>query len=31
MKQRAEMDIPKNTHVLVMDGGKLLLFKNDGS
>jgi protein required for attachment to host cells len=24
------MDIPRNTHVLVMDGGKLLLFKNDG-
>lgn len=25
------MDIPQNAHVLVMDGGKLLLFKNDGS
>ncbi len=24
------MDIPRNAHVLVMDGGKLLLFKNDG-
>lgn len=24
------MDIPRNTHVLVMDGGKMLLFKNDG-
>ena len=25
------MDIPKDTHVLVMDGGKLLMFKNDGT
>jgi protein required for attachment to host cells len=25
------MDIPQNAHVLVMDGGKMLLFKNDGS
>lgn len=25
------MDIPQNAHVLVMDGGKLLLFKNEGS
>jgi protein required for attachment to host cells len=24
------MEIPHNTHVLVMDGGKMLLFKNDG-
>lgn len=24
------MDIPRDTHVLVMDGGKMLLFKNDG-
>jgi protein required for attachment to host cells len=25
------MDIPHNSHVLVVDGRKLLLFKNDGS
>ena len=25
------MDIPHNTHVLVMDGGKMLLFKNSGN
>lgn len=25
------MDIPQNAHVLVMDGGKMLLFKNEGS
>ena len=25
------MDIPHNTHVLVVDGRKLLLFRNDGS
>lgn len=25
------MDIPQNAHVLVIDGGKLLLLKNDGS
>lgn len=24
------MEIPHNTHVLVMDGGKMLLFKNSG-
>ena len=24
------MDIPHNSHVLVIDGGKMLLFKNDG-
>ncbi len=24
------MDIPHNTHILVMDGGKMRLFKNDG-
>ncbi len=28
---KTEMNIPKDTHVLVMDGGKLLLFKNDGT
>lgn len=24
------MDIPHKTHILVMDGGKMLLFINDG-
>jgi len=24
------MDIPRDTHILVIDGGKMLLFKNDG-
>lgn len=28
---KAEMDIPHDAHVLVMDGGKMLLFKNDGN
>lgn len=30
-RRKVKMDIPHNTHILVMDGGKMLLFQNVGS